>query len=437
MRTFPIALALCCAVTAPAQVTPTPLDLSAVSGWASSLSAPSANVAWAGVLGWTGSVYWNCKKVGRTIDGGASWDLFDVPEPADLGISQVFAWNADTAWAAFTDLELFLSGGTLWKTTDGGGTWNPQFTDQFQENYLYGVVFYSPDSGVAIGAPDDQGYFEIQLTTDGGSTWNRLAETDIPTPLVNEASSFDMISTRGRNIWFPTSQHRVFHSSDGGYSWSVSEVGTTSGFVLTEFSDALNGVAWHYPGGNPVYLSTDGGSSWTERTIDPPLSVIRAGAVPGVPGAYLFKAGGSVRLYATTDDFATWWLIDDTQLFIDSPIRMYNAGVGWTCSGDPTTDMAVFRLDDLLSDVNEPAAEEGVTVFPNPVRCGAAMITFPRSMPGSSLQLFDATGRILREQPLSGEQRAAILDVHGIQPGTYFVRVNGNGPRSNMRLIVQ
>lgn len=437
MRQIPLCLLLLRAAAVPAQVVPTPLDLSAVSGWASALSAPSAQVSWAGVQGWTGSTYWNCKQVARTVNAGSSWELFEVPEPADLGVSQVFALNADTAWVSFTDLELFLPGGSLWKTTDGGSSWSSQFTDEFLENYLYGVVFYSPDSGVAIGAPDDAGYFEIQVTANGGATWERVASANIPDPIVNEASSFDMITARGRNIWFPTNKKRVFRSTDGGFTWSVSEVGIVTSFVLTEFSDASHGIAWRYPGGDPVHISNDGGATWTEQALDPPLSIVRAGAVPGVPGAFVFKAGGTMRLYATTDNFATWAQIDDTHLYMDSPIRMYDASVGWTCSSDPTTDMAAYRLDDMLSGMHDATVGIGISVFPNPVRSGAALITLDRNTDRATLRVQDAAGRAVAGLELQPGQRAVLLDVQGVAPGLYTLALVGNGTRASTRLVIQ
>jgi len=437
MRPILLSLLLPWAADVPAQVVPTPLDLSAVNGWASTLSTPSTQVAWAGVQGWTGSTYWNCKQVARTVNSGSSWELFEVPEPADLGVSQVYAWSADTAWVSFTDLEFFLPGGSLWKTTDGGSSWSSQFTDEFLENYLYGVVFYTPDSGVAIGAPDAAGYFEIQVTANGGATWERVASANIPDPIVNEASSFDMITARGRNIWFPTNKQRVFRSTDGGFTWSVSEVGTVPSFVLTEFSDASHGIAWRYPGGDPVHISNDGGATWTEQALDPPLSIVRAGAVPGVPGAFVFKAGGTMRLYATTDNFATWAQIDDTHLYMDSPIRMYDASVGWTCSSDPTTDMAVYRLDNMLSGIPDATAGIGITVFPNPVRSGTALITLDRNPERATLQVRDAAGRAIKDLELQAGQLAALLDVHGVAPGLYTLVRFGSGTRTSTRLVIQ
>jgi photosystem II stability/assembly factor-like uncharacterized protein len=58
-------------------------------------------------------------------------------------------------------------GGTILRSTDGGGTWSSQ--PSATPNYLGGVACLSPSPCLAVG-----GIGTILRSMDGGSTWIRI-----------------------------------------------------------------------------------------------------------------------------------------------------------------------------------------------------------------------------------------------------------------------
>jgi len=82
-----------------------------------------------------------------------------------------------------------------------------------------------------------------------------------------------------------------------------------------------------------------------------------------------------------------------------------------------------------------PADESGINIFPNPVR-DVVFISFdePKAQP-VQLQLFDASGKQLREQWLSDQQTA--LNVSGLMPGLYLIRLVDDRKHYTHRLIVK
>ena len=76
--------------------------------------------------------------------------------------------------------------------------------------------------------------------------------------LADQGVTFHVVSVVAVNVWAGGSGGALFHSSDGGQSWSKalltsSSAGTETGTIVSiRFSDAEHGV-----------VTTDGGSRWT------------------------------------------------------------------------------------------------------------------------------------------------------------------------------
>ena len=116
------------------------------------ISAASEHVAMAGVF----TTY---AKIWRTTNGGVTWTVSDsiaggFPNYIDMFNPNEAYWQGDPVGGNWE----------LRKTTNGGATWVAQQTNT--DATLYGLSFYSPSTGWAVG---DDG--TIEYTTNGGSTW--------------------------------------------------------------------------------------------------------------------------------------------------------------------------------------------------------------------------------------------------------------------------
>jgi photosystem II stability/assembly factor-like uncharacterized protein len=232
------------------------------------VDAVNARVAWASGSGGTFLT---------TTNGGVTWRAGTVTGAEQLDFRDIHALDEGTAF--------MLSSGSgdksrIYKTTDGGSNWTLLFTNPDAAGFFDAIAFWDARRGIVLGDPVN-GEFTIFTTDDGGAHWQRQ---HTPPALPNEgafAASGTCLVIRGkREAWFGTGgpgAARVFHSMDGGKSWTV--VGApmrndsaSSGIFSLAFSDARHGIAvggdYNKAGetaGN-VVVTSDGGKTWIAPT---------------------------------------------------------------------------------------------------------------------------------------------------------------------------
>ncbi|MEO8588370.1 MAG: T9SS type A sorting domain-containing protein [Flavobacteriales bacterium] len=421
-----------------AQITATPLDLSAGEGRPHYISAPSHDVAYAGVSG--GS--FNSRTFCRTVDAGESWTRTLIPEPIDRGCMSVFALNDTVVWASLSD-GVGSNGGAIWRTDNGGTNWEQLTTTEFAGGFLNFTYFTTLDSGMAVGDPNS-GYFEIYTTVDGGATWARTPQADIPDPLAGEYAFAHDYSAIGQHIWFDTNKGRILMSDDLGLHWTLSPIpaGAPSSANVS-FADALHGASHHVLSYSAAYITDDGGLSWTPQSISPSLQVSYICAIPEVPGAFVFTAQGPTRVCATTDNFQSYTVLGtDPNYSPTTSFCMYDGSIGWLSTFQTYSDHAMYRIEDATTGMTgvDASNTSALRIFPNPATAGAALVTVEMDAAShGTVRLTDMQGRLVRSLPLKdgGPKRSLILDLQGVPAGTYVLTFETGALRTAQRLVVQ
>jgi|GEM_PF-767309 len=251
---------MCLGVTAQAKQTWTLVYSDANSGNALfGLSAVDATHAWA--VGVTSSMG-NSQAVGvRTMDGTSFYPMTLPPGnggPMALTMYTSLAFlDTQTGWMHGATFSMAGTSAFVWKTTDGGSSWNPVFQSPNLMNQLQAL----PD-GAVFGA----GANLVLVSKDGSS----FVEKAVPVPSGMELHGIAMLnSTCGFAVAGALSDlggmgSAVLWTEDGGESWVTRGEGREFQANRAWFvTPTLGWIAGSQSGRAIVAKTTDGGNTWT------------------------------------------------------------------------------------------------------------------------------------------------------------------------------
>jgi|GEM_PF-755731 len=209
----------------------------------------------------------------KTIDGGETWSWGFLDWDPLLCITFT---NAQTGFMG--------SRGRIYKSTNGGGSWNPTYFTY--PNEIYSIRFVNDNVGYAVG----QSGFMCK-TTNAGLTWTEISES------VCNASIYSTFFV-GNTGYAMGESMPTLKTTDGGETWS--QTSTISDWITSIFfTDENTGYAASQ---SNVYKTINGTSSWQ--------------TLPGVNGNFRscffsdedhgFVAGVLGAVYKTTDAGNTW-----------------------------------------------------------------------------------------------------------------------------------
>jgi photosystem II stability/assembly factor-like uncharacterized protein len=233
----------------------------------------------------------------RTTDGGLTWrsitppqkftgdDLFNPPYP------KAFFLDAFHAWVLFTG-----DNKTLWRTSDGGVTWEPSSKTFFSSPSL--MFFLNPSTGwllTFVGAITGGGVAtNLYRTLDGGATWDTLVhyyDSFLNCPIsgmVFADASYGWIAASCLDI---SSQASILVTSDGGTTWQ--ELKLPAPDQDPKLFEQPPGGCYEYELSFPSLFSTTSGAV-----------VLSCGGRVG--NEILMKNGPPDYLYRTSDGGQTW-----------------------------------------------------------------------------------------------------------------------------------
>lgn len=234
----------------------------------------SATVGWA--LG--------ANNLQHTSNGGQSWQVV-AQTTTNQAIGPFFVLDGQTAWYTLIDTQTYMTAALL-STNDGGQSWTRY--DWISSTQYFNTISIFDQHTAWINTVDVSGNQPVyHLYLVGGSTpWQ-----EVTLPGTDQVTDIHFISQMVG--WVTTtpdgSTEELYMTTDGGQSWttqtlpyptnvpatdaiSIQFLGfgdSQTGFLRTHFSDPTTGAI----DSNQVYATFDGGQSWQPYGPTIPMSV--------------------------------------------------------------------------------------------------------------------------------------------------------------------
>lgn len=261
----------------------------------------------------------------KTTDGGTTWQpIFDEQEMLSIGDMEISKDNTDVIWVGTGEVNagggsLVYDGDGMYKSEDAGATWQSKGLPNIGS---VGKILIDPTNEDVVFAAAMGPLFRndnnrgVYRTQDGGTTWEQVLFISDITGAVDMA----MHPANG-DIVYAAMWERVRRPE------------------ATIFGGASSGL----------YRSTDGGDTWSELTSGLPSAANQKGRIsidisqsnPNVLYARYANAAGSIEgVYRSADGGTTWQERNSSQLT--------NVGFHWWFRGiyvDPTDENTIYNVD--------------------------------------------------------------------------------------------
>lgn len=195
-----------------------------------------------------------------TTDGGLTWNPQYQPIGFPVDISMV------------TEQKIWLcscSYPRIYATSDGGDNWQLQFNDTSLTKCINYIEMFDSLNGVAMGdAPQNDKPALFLRTTDGGNNWISMNQNYLIGLYSGDLwrrVDFTDINT-GYFFAHGESPRKLYKTTNGGTDWDVVNE-TINWCEVLKFYDENFGIV--YPSPNGIYKTTDGGASWEDITLPP------------------------------------------------------------------------------------------------------------------------------------------------------------------------
>nr|WP_321222943.1 T9SS type A sorting domain-containing protein [uncultured Psychroserpens sp.] len=316
--------------------------------------------------------------------------------------------------------------GSLYKSSNGGlnisGLSRPEnksgnWVTPFEQDPITPNVVYT-------------GYDEVYKSTNGGNTWTSVSQNfggNLNHLKIAPSSSNYQFAARGSNLYRNTFVGTVDNWTllSGGFSGSVNSIAI--------HPTNPNRVAIATTGNQRVYVSTNGGGSWTSYKLNLPdfSALALAWHDNGENGLYL---GMDYGVYYIDDTFTEW------QHFSNGLPNVYiselevNTANNKIYAGTYGRGLWASDVFDATLSVDEFALET-FELYPNPAKNNVTINWDKSDL--VSVRIFDALGKLMYFTKNINISEPTAIDVSNYSTGLYFVKINNLQGSVTKKLIIE
>lgn len=215
--------------------------------------------------GWLVGQY---ERIYHSDNGGESWELQNITDHSSIYYSLLSVHFIDKQYGWATGLR------SAYYTIDGGKIWN--YNDRVGYLLHVGpvtdkVLFIDSDNILVFSHFGGNDFVKVTRSTFDvdSAKFSWLSSHDF-------SNDFSAITNLGYKVWFADVEQNIYLSTDGGLTWSTGQIEADSGEISAindiHFTDEENG--WFCANAS-VYHSEDGGKNWHCKATLPDSSLSR------------------------------------------------------------------------------------------------------------------------------------------------------------------
>ncbi|MCL4511930.1 MAG: YCF48-related protein [Bacteroidetes bacterium] len=227
-----------------------------------------------------------------STDLGETWTLCKTPPTSDQNIYGVVFPSLLT--------ELVLTKNSIYRTTDGGNSWQQDSINLNGNSFILTFRFLNPDTGYFAGPTDaysNSSPLMTGWTYDGGKTWN----IDSTKSLENLLVGVVLFTSRERGFAVKWNTGSIFETTDGGTAWSENKL---SNNIPPQDINSADGQTIVAAGaGGEIIVSKDSGATWLDLT---PPQKIQFTSVKYLSNDLVAAIGNDDGLFVSDDSCKTW-----------------------------------------------------------------------------------------------------------------------------------
>ncbi len=340
------------------------------------------------------------------------------------------------------------------KSIDNGVTWT-NFTRPTTTSVNGNIAVSATDKNRWVIAPKDRmsTFNDPLYTINSGTSWT--ATTGTPSNKENgcteqwSGSEFLVADkVNGMTFYYYCDQNTsgtsgFYVSTNGGGTFVQKYTGLPSYYKsqIASVPGKEGHVFYTNKNGSALYLTTNGGTTWTAVSSVTSCKSIGFGKAisPSVePTLYINGTiGGNTSIYKSTDYGLTWQNINDGSLPINNVGSvsgdMRTAGLVYLTTGG----RGVFygKSNNLTTDINLQFRDEVISLYPNPAK-EYVNLNIENNKSKADISIADLTGKTINKIEVTAVSNY-ILQTSELAKGIYILNVFLDGKNQNKKLIIQ
>ena len=358
----------------------------------------------------------------HTMNAGTTWTEMANPFPGDVISSlsnpaeNLHFINATTGWVIKTlGTESSPQGAVIYKTTNGGGSWQRTVISQVAGDSGIQIQFIDANNGWLIVYNMNTGVPTFLKTNNGGANWSSTNGGGI---FYYKDTNTGWAYSAGPTLPPP---YTFYKTTNGGANWTPQYTDNTTGQLnAMQFTDLNHG--WIVGDNGKVFATSDGGTNWNAITNLGLTSSYKCKAVyflnpmVGWISSQLQGSMDTAIVKHTTDGGATW-TTQTTPVHSPNSLYFWAENNGWLTSDD---QLLAHFSDSMKIEENSISK---IVVYPNP-NTGTFYIHSKEISSTLSIEIYDTLGRQVYQNNKYNLTAQPEINLDTKSKGVYFLKAS-------------